>query len=228
MGEKPHRRASIVKRVLVVVEGQTEERFIKDTLAPHLFTFNKALIPKIVATKRPITGPHFKGGGDFSKLEADVRRLLGDTDAAAITTFYDYYGFPQNFSGMRTLTQGLSSTGATQLEAALDAHFQSPRFKAYIQLHEFEAFLFVDAAVTAKTLLEPQLAKQIAAIREEVQNAESINDGPTTSPSKRISALSKKFQKVLHGPTIAGEVGLVSLRKDCPRFDSWVSWLEKL
>ncbi|HJU04980.1 MAG TPA: hypothetical protein VJ692_07475, partial [Nitrospiraceae bacterium] len=38
-------------------------------------------------------GPHFKGGiTDFRKVEDDLRRLLGDTDAALITTMIDYYG----------------------------------------------------------------------------------------------------------------------------------------
>ncbi len=35
-----------MKRVLVLVEGQTEERFVKDVLAPHLWARGKTPFPR--------------------------------------------------------------------------------------------------------------------------------------------------------------------------------------
>jgi hypothetical protein len=217
-----------MKRVLVLVEGQTEERFVKDTLTPHLIAFQKALIPTIVTTKRIVSGPNFKGGGDFMKMEGDIKRLLADTNAVAVTTFYDYYGFPRNFPPRAALPPNPGAAGADQLQQALAAHFKQPNFKPYIHLHEFEAFLFVNAGVTASNLFLPEIAPKISAIRNAVNSAEEINDGPQTAPSKRIKSLAANYQKTLHGPAIAGSVGLVALRADCPRFDGWVNWLEAL
>ncbi len=217
-----------MKRVLVLVEGQTEERFVKDTLAPHLIAFKKALIPTIVTTKRIVSGPNFKGGGDFTKMEGDLKRLLGDSDATAVTTFYDYYRFPGNFPPKAALAPGLGAQGVSQLEQALKTHFARPQFKPYIHLHEFEAFLFVNAEITAANLLAPDIAPQILAIRNTVNSAEEINDAPQTAPSKRIGLLAANYQKALHGPVIANAVGLVALRADCPRFNNWVKWLEGL
>ena len=214
--------------MLVLVEGQTEERFVKDTLAPHLIALHKALIPTIVTTKRIVSGPNFKGGGDFTKIEGDLKRLLGDSDATAVTTFYDYYRFPGNFSPKAGLAPGLGAQGANQLEHALKTHFAQPKFKPYIHLHEFEAFLFVNAKITAANLLAPDIASQISAIRSRVSSAEEINDDPQASPSKRIGLLAANYQKALHGPVIANAVGLVALRADCPRFNNWVKWLECL
>lgn len=69
-----------MSRVLVVAEGQTEETFVRDVLAPHLFAFGVFLDAKLATTKRVKSGPHFKGGiVSYAKLKDDIRRLLGDT-----------------------------------------------------------------------------------------------------------------------------------------------------
>ena len=41
-----------MKRVLALVEGQTEERFFKDVLCPHFWGREIDLTPKIATTKR--------------------------------------------------------------------------------------------------------------------------------------------------------------------------------
>jgi len=89
-----------MKRVLILAEGQTEERFVKDILQPHLLVLGIAIQPKIATTKRVKSGPDFKGGiTDFKKVEDDLRRLLGDTGATMVTTLLDFYGFPKDFPG---------------------------------------------------------------------------------------------------------------------------------
>ena len=52
-----------MKRVLILVEGATEEGFIFEVLAPHLLNLNVVAIPKIVTTRRVADAPNFKGGG---------------------------------------------------------------------------------------------------------------------------------------------------------------------
>jgi hypothetical protein len=49
-------------RALVLVEGQTEERFVKDVLAPTFWPRGLYLSPTILVTKRVKDGPNFKGG----------------------------------------------------------------------------------------------------------------------------------------------------------------------
>jgi hypothetical protein len=41
-----------VKRVLILVEGQTEERFVKDVLAPAFVELQMFLSPTILVTKQ--------------------------------------------------------------------------------------------------------------------------------------------------------------------------------
>lgn len=86
-----------MKRVLILVEGQTEETFIRDVMARHLTSFDVYMTPVILSTKRIKSGFKFKGGvGNFLQFKRDLQRLLGDRDAAAITTMVDYYGLPKD------------------------------------------------------------------------------------------------------------------------------------
>jgi hypothetical protein len=109
-----------MKRVLVLVEGPTEDRFVKDLLRPHLQTYGIIPISTILTTKRVKAGTDFKGGvRSFEQVESDLRRLLRDTDAALITTMLDYYGFPKQFSGCRDVRAASPRARVSELEAAI-------------------------------------------------------------------------------------------------------------
>jgi len=76
-----------MKKVLVYVEGQTEETFIRDLLAPHLNPRGVYPIPVLARTKRTPAGRTFKGGiVSYRQVKGDIQRLLGDRSAALITT----------------------------------------------------------------------------------------------------------------------------------------------
>ncbi|HSY47889.1 MAG TPA: DUF4276 family protein [Thermoanaerobaculia bacterium] len=94
------------KRALVLVEGQTEERFVKDVLAPAFWPRSLYLSPTILVTKRVKDGPNFKGGVTrFAQFENDLRRLM-NAGGAVVTTMLDYYGLPDDFPGMNTRPNG--------------------------------------------------------------------------------------------------------------------------
>jgi hypothetical protein len=48
-----------MRKVLILVEGQTEERFVKDVLQPYLWDIGVHPEPKIATTKRVKLGGHF-------------------------------------------------------------------------------------------------------------------------------------------------------------------------
>lgn len=218
-----------MKRVLVLVEGQTEERFVKDILAPHCWTLGKDPTPKVVTTKRVKRGPDFKGGiSEYQKVENDLYRLLGDSGAEAVTTFIDYYALPSDFPGMRERPQGASLLRARHVEAAWAQRIGSRRFRPFLMLHEFEALLFVNPELLGKALYAEDKVAALNAIRAEVTSPEEINDDPRTAPSKRILSLLPGYQKTLHGPIISGRIGLTEIRRVCPHFNEWLSWLEEL
>jgi len=215
-------------RVLILVEGQTEERFVKSILQPHLSAFDVHVEPKIVTTKRVKSGPDFKGGvTSFGKVENDIRLLLGDTNAALITTMLDYYGLPSDFPGQRQLQGSNSHDKAKELEAALESHFQAaPRFLAHLMIHEFEALLFSAPTVLAQVMNEPSAERHLQSIRNSFATPEDINDDPVSKPSARVLGRFPGYQKVLHGPNTLSRIGLATVRSECTHFNEWVTKLE--
>ncbi|MBI3919992.1 MAG: DUF4276 family protein [Armatimonadetes bacterium] len=218
-----------MKRVLMLVEGQTEERFVKDVLQPHLLTWGVYAEPKIIATRRIKSGGQFKGGiTQFRKVEDDLRRLLGDTGAAMVTTVFDYYKFPKDFTGWEDVTARQPAQRVDQLEQAMERYFNHPRFHSYFMLHEYEALLFTSPETIAKTLNEPARGQELQSIRDACSGPEKINEGEETHPSRRLENLFPGYRKPLHGPLIIGRIGLNQVRASCPHFNDWLCALEAL
>lgn len=51
-----------MKRVLILVEGQTAEQFIKTVLAPYLWQYQVTMILTVITTKRMHSGSDHKSG----------------------------------------------------------------------------------------------------------------------------------------------------------------------
>ncbi len=216
-----------MKRVLVLVEGFTEERFVKDVLAPHLESREIFATPKIVTTKRTKQGPDFKGGiTDYQKLENDLLRLLGDTGAAFVTTFIDYYGLPNEFPGVTSRPMGSPYERAIYVETEWKHQINHPRFHPYLMIHEFEALLFAKPEELSRALYQSSLLPQLKAVRDAFPSPEDINDDPQTAPSKRILQIVPSYQKALHGPLVSRRIGLENLRHECRHLNDWLTWLE--
>jgi hypothetical protein len=70
------------------------------------------------------------------------------------------------------------------------------------------------------------VAEPLAAALRSAGSPEEINDGPETHPAARLQKLLPTYQKTLHGPMIAGRIGLEALCASCPHFAGWVRRLE--
>jgi hypothetical protein len=218
-----------MKRVLILVEGQTEERFVKDVLDPHLWTLGKTVIPKLATTKRVKRGPDFKGGiTDYQKVENDLRRLLGDTETSAVTSFIDYYGLPSDFPGMLSRPTGTPLDRVSHVENEWAKKIDHPRFRPFIMLHEFEALVFVKPDEVCRACHQPKAVGELEAIRVAFATPEEIDDDPITAPSKRLKRAISGYEKPFHSPLVTKRIGLRSLRAECPHFGEWVTWLETL
>ena len=139
----------------VLVEGQTEETFIKRVLGPHLATLGVYLTPILVATKRAKDGLKFKGGVTrYEPVRKDLLRLLSDRSAAAVTTMIDFYGLPGDFPGVASLPTRVSCYQRVGfLEDALRSDLDDPRFRPYLSLHEFESLLLTSPLEIGGVLL---------------------------------------------------------------------------
>lgn len=218
-----------MKRVFILVEGQTEETFVRDILQPHLQVQDIYPQAILAATKVVKSGPNFKGGlTDYAKPKKQILNLLADTSVAAVTTMFDLYGLPAEFPGYVTRPLADNTAKVRHLEAALAQDINHPRFKPYLQIHEFEAFLFVNPTATNTRLVGVNIEADLQRIRAQFPSPEDINDNPATAPSKRILNLFSRYRKTIHGPAVVKNVGLEQLRRECPHFNEWLTWLEGL
>jgi len=220
-------------RLIIVVEGQTEEAFVNQVLAPHLANkeiyVSATIVGKLVAQKRRHRS---RGGGHFSNWQRDIQRILGGDRRPdlRVSTLFDLYGLPRDFPGLDIhATIPDTAQRCAALETALASTFDDWRFIPYIQRHEFEALVLAALpSLRAVFDAEDDLAG-LRALETELAGAapEDINDGKKTSPSKRLLHHLPGFNKTLHGPLATSATGLVTLRRLCPRFDRWVSSLEQ-
>lgn len=213
-------------RVVVVVEGPTEESFINNVLSPFLALHGVYLTPYIIGV------PGHKGGNvNYARVRKDILLLLKQDHAAYCSTMLDLYGLRPGFPGMPTNLVGVAK--AAHLEAAMHQDIVTAipdlrpdiRFIAYLQVHEYEGLLFSDTVAFASALRRQGLGGPLAQIRAAFETPEHINDDPNQAPSKRILGLYPSYQKVIEGTVAAQAVGLDIMQKQCLHFREWVERL---
>jgi hypothetical protein len=218
-----------MKRIHVLVEGQTEETFIREVLGIHLLEHYVHLTPILLTTKRIKSGKTFKGGvTSYNKIRRELYKLLKDSSVVAVTTMLDYYALPEDFPGRDILRPGTCYQRVQHLEQAFQQDVAHPRFIPFLMLHEFEALLFVGPHHIAEAFPERDVVEALISVKAAFASPEEINEGRTTHPSERIRQLVSGYRKRLHGALIANRIGLKQMRHECPHFDQWVNRLESL
>ena len=224
-----------MSRILVHVEGQTEESFVNTVLAPHLFSFGYTSVSaRLLGNARQRS----RRGGirPWDSVRRDILNHLTGDQVTLATTMVDYYGLPDTWPGRKEGGQKgtLQARAASVEQAVLDdiseslgGSFDPRRFVPYVVMHEFEGLLFSDPDRFAQGMGMPDLSSELQAIRDEFDTPEEINDSPETHPSERIMELYKGYQKPLMGVQAAEEIGLDAIREECPLFDRWVEKLEQ-
>jgi len=214
----------------VLVEGDTEEKFVKDMLNPHFERLDLHLTPIKVTTRHKAGEPKFKGGvRNYGKVKADLQRLLRDSHSVLVTTMLDFYGLPKDFPGRQNVLQGLSCYDqVVHFEQAFATDIDDRRFLPYLALHEFEAMLFTEPSKIAARFPDHDRLEALQSIRDQVTSPEEIDDSPATAPSKRILALLPQYRKPTDGYIICQSIGIDRIRAECPRFNQWLKKLENL
>ena len=213
-------------RVLILVEGYTEELFIKRILAPYLLPHNVFPQVTIIHTRKVQDAADFKGGRvTWGKVSPLLKRLLNDRDAALVTTFFDYYGLHKDFPKSKT---GDGYKKVLELEVWVKQKFSDLRLHPYFFLHEFEAMMIVRPDELASQTDRPDILSKLQEVRSGCSSPEEINDHPDTAPSRRIGKLIPNYKKTGHGIAVIQNVGLDAIRAECPHFNEWLTKLESL
>lgn len=192
-----------MSRLLILVEGQTEEGFVNDVLAPHLWGFGVFASAAMIKARGSGIGPW---DGALNR----IIKLLKQDSGHIVSTMVDYYGMPRNWPARAaappsgsTPPQIAEPIERAMLEAVardLSGDFNPSRFVPYVMMHEFEAMLFSDCAAFGDEVGRCDLTDAFQAIRDEFATPEAIDDSPQLAPSKRILARIPLYRKSMMGP----------------------------
>ncbi len=226
-------------RLLVHVEGQTEETFVNEILALHLNNSGDSSISaRLMGSARQCT----RRGGirKWPTVLQDIVRHLREDECCFATIMLDYYGLPMTGNGAQPGRAESSSSQfamkAQIVEDHISKYVQSKigkdlyknRFIPYLMMHEFEAPLFSDCKKFCNGIGKPELTEKFQKIRSQFENPEEIDESPNQAPSKRIQALVENYEKPLLGTLAVSNIGLGQILKQCPNFSKWMDKLESL
>lgn len=218
-----------MKRILAYVEGETEEAFLKRVIHLHLLNMGLFIIPTIATTRRVISGPDYKGGHvSFGKAKREIRRLLGDSDAVAVTSMLDFYGLPSDYPGKNSMPTGDCYKRVEHMESELGNAIDSRKFIPYLSLHEFEALVLVSPDEIAGAFPGENISDNLRMITQAAHSPEEINEGEQSHPSVRLTNLIPTYRKPQHGPIITLRIALEEICRSCPHFNEWLEKLESL
>src|ERR1035437_2672093 len=104
-------------RLLVHVEGQTEETFVSEVLGEHLTQFGYEFV-----SARLVGNPRMKRGGirPWLGVRRDILRHLKEDHSAIAAIMVDYYGLPHDWPGRAEApSRNSTSEKAEHVESAL-------------------------------------------------------------------------------------------------------------
>lgn len=224
-----------MNRILVLVEGRTEETFVREVLAPYLLERGyRSVRARILGRARERS----RRGGirPWPQVKSSIVGHLLEDRARGVSTMVDYYGMPSRGPGAwpaRAETVDLGSERVESVEAAMssEVHRRAPRaarrFIPYVSMHEFESLLFSDCGKLAHEMGRAELAPKLENIRAGFDTPEGIDDRPDGAPSKRLVRLFDEYDKPLHGNLAALGIGIKAMRRECPHFADWIERLER-
>lgn len=205
----------------VLCEGATEQNFVTQVLAPS----------RVFARPEPL----LRGTGgvvSFERLRNAIKADLGRSRPHQfVTTMIDLYGLPDFPEAHRVEGESVMER-VRRIETAMSSELPSQQFIPYIQVHEFEALLFVslDLLPSAFPDGEADDAPRLLAASAAGRTPEEIDEGLQTAPSKRVTAVVPAYGRLksVAGPAIVRRIGIQRLKAACPHFSAWVTRLEQL
>lgn len=218
-----------MSNIKILVEGPTEVLFIKDVLKSYFHERGINVKPFL-----------FQEGGGIPKYPRSQKQILNTIKSdrsCYCTMLVDFYGMPKDWPGRaesqacwnyqdkaHKVERALSEDIVTQMGES----FNPGRFIPYVQMHEFEALLFSDTSVLAERTKNSRVSAQLEHVLQSFSCPEEINDNYDTCPSRQIKLHIENYVKTVDGIIAAREIGLEKMRRECQRFNEWITKLENL
>lgn len=222
-------------RLNLIVEGPTEESFVKHALREHLSERQVWVAARSVYTSR--SGPRWYRGGmtTFVRARDDLLRWMKQDrrDDVRFSTMFDLYRLPADFPGMDEPREADPYTLVERLESRLSEAIRSEiddgRFIPYLQLHEFEALILAEPPVQEIAYPGPRGGAAVGSLQRLVEGVDSPEEIDLDHPpSKRIAECLPEYQKVPATAVLAPHLPLDRIRIRCSHFGEWLTRLERL
>lgn len=222
-----------IRKINILCEGPTEQRFVSKVLSPYLLPYEIVVKPQLLITNKKLNA---KGGMiNYGQAKRDLKNMIvsckdNSYEKNFFSTMFDLYALPNDFPGSK-----LSFTNCYDRVAAIELAFYQDindnRFVPYIELHEFEALVLCN--ISQLKVDYPDASRNLAVLDREWRmecdgNPERVNTHIETAPSKRIiSALSEyyNYDKVKSGTDVTLSYGIDNLRHNCKHFNQWIETL---
>lgn len=205
-----------MKRLVFIVEGDTEIRLVDQHIIPYLLEkgYNISMNCQTIVTNRK---QHKKGGvTSYGLFRNEVERTLAQGNVI-VTTLIDFFRLPTDFPSF-----SLNSVDVEKIEEAIHKDFDfNVNLIPYIQLHEIEALMFSNSKGFELVIEDSAKLEKINQIIQQYPNPEDINNAPETAPSKRLKKI-YNYDKIGDGEMIFEMVGIGDMLTKCPRFSSWI------
>ena len=215
-----------MKRIIIICEGLTEKEFCEKVLAPYLWQHEIDIQTPLIK---------ISGGGivKWDYLRRQVETHLKESSSVFVSTLIDYYGLYQKYNFPRWEEGNKiydKDNRMSFLEEAMNKDVSESlqhRFIPYLQLHEFEALLFINLQIFYEQVPKSDLVgiEELEKTFTQYSNPEMINNSKVTSPGHRLERIMKGYKKPLYGHYLAEAIGVERIRSKCPRFNNWVQTL---
>lgn len=176
-----------MREVAVVVEGQTEERFISQVLGPHV---GSGVVVRPIITK---TGGK-AGAPDPQDAPASRCHAVGQHH-------------PRECVRVRAAAMSEAIPGD---------------WLPFVALHEFETLVIASGSLQREVLGNRRDPAKFSEMIRRAGDAEHINDGRATAPSKRVEAELPGYRKDQDAIELLQAHDLGEVLELCPGFQTWV------
>lgn len=221
--------------VEIVVEGITENKFVKNILAPYLGTQGIYVYAPVIRTSiNKRMGKIYKGGDiRFSHVKEQIGNFLKQRSDIVVASFVDFYGISEwpslDVARANHIPNSIAHilNGSAKQEICQTYPETQPqtRYFPFVMVHEFETLLFSDSRILAEHLHVEQA--KVDEVLSECGSPENINNSPATAPSKRLEQWDGRYGKTTAGIAIASAIGIDKMREKCPLFDAWLCAIER-
>ena len=132
-----------MKRLIIIVEGQTEEEFVNQSLRKYLYDQG---VFQVSAIKISTSRGHKGGFVNYQHLYNDIQKVIVEPNVV-VSTFLDFYAIPSSVPQYSEMLKTPNYDAKVDvLEEGMRKSINNYKFVPYIQKFEFETLLFSNNA----------------------------------------------------------------------------------